>query len=79
MQEIQRRQSSVAGIKSPGIPKEFEDTKEKKSIGTKILAAFRHNSHDDNTTEKSSDWKTTNNSSFDADGTEATSEHAAIA
>lgn len=29
MQEIQRRQSSVAGIKSPGIPKEFEDTKEK--------------------------------------------------
>uniref|UniRef100_A0AC34QR18 Ryanodine receptor n=1 Tax=Panagrolaimus sp. JU765 TaxID=591449 RepID=A0AC34QR18_9BILA len=75
MQELQKRQPSVAGIRHPGIPKEFEDTDKKKSIGRSILAAFRHNSHDDNATEKSADWK---NSSFES-GNEVSSEQAAIA
>lgn len=30
LQELQKRNASLATIKAPGIPKEFEDTPEKK-------------------------------------------------
>lgn len=90
MQELQKRQPSTISIRSPGIPKEFEDSDRKvsqvlyeeliyesfqKSIGKSILSAFRHSSHDDTATEKSGEWK---NSSIDS-GNEANPEQAAIA
>uniref|UniRef100_A0A1I7RX29 MIR domain-containing protein n=1 Tax=Bursaphelenchus xylophilus TaxID=6326 RepID=A0A1I7RX29_BURXY len=60
MQELQKRNPSIATIKSPGLPKEFEDQSEKKrkSIGKTLLSAFRHSSHDD-------DARSHTNASFD--------------
>ncbi|KAI6237110.1 hypothetical protein M3Y95_00230500 [Aphelenchoides besseyi] len=61
LQECQRRNPSLATIRGPGLPKEFDDMpekKDKKSIGKALLSAFRHGSHDE-------DAKSQKNSSFD--------------
>ena len=62
IQELQKRNPSVATIRGPGLPKEFaemDDKKDKKSLGKTLLSAFRHNSHDE-------DARSQKHSSFDA-------------